>query len=212
MEHNKTKNEILKDLNVNPDTGLTFEEVEKRLKEYGKNKLEEKAKKTLLARFIDQLKDVLIYVLIIASILNVIAHFPDGFTEAGIILMVVLINAVVGVMQESKAEKTLEALKKISAPKALVKREGKVMEIDSENLVVGDIVIIEAGRYIPADLRLISTKNLQIEESAFTGESYAVSKDSEFVSEQENIPIGDKINLAFVINSCYIWKRRRCSN
>ena len=186
----------LKELNVDKN-GLSENEANIRLEKYGQNKLEEAKKKTLFERFINQLKDVLIYVLIIASIINVIAHFPDGFTEAVIILMVVLINAVVGVMQESKAEKTLEALKKLSSPRAIVRREGKVYEIDSEYLVPGDIVIIDAGRYIPADLRLIDTQNLQVEESAFTGESHAVLKDANFISEEDNIPMGDKINLVY---------------
>ncbi len=196
MEFKKSSEEVLKELNVDKN-GLSENEAKIRLEKYGQNKLEEAKKKTLFERFINQLKDVLIYVLIIASIINVIAHFPDGFTEAVIILMVVLINAVVGVMQESKAEKTLEALKKISSPRAIVRREGKVYEIDSEYLVPGDIVIIDAGRYIPADLRLIDTQNLQVEESAFTGESHAVLKDANFISEEDNIPMGDKINLVY---------------
>ncbi|WP_314011284.1 cation-translocating P-type ATPase [Pseudostreptobacillus hongkongensis] len=196
MEFKKSSEEVLKELNVDKN-GLSENEAKIRLEKYGQNKLEEAKKKTLFERFINQLKDVLIYVLIIASIINVIAHFPDGFTEAGIILMVVLINAVVGVMQESKAEKTLEALKKLSSPRAIVRREGKVYEIDSEYLVPGDIVIIDAGRYIPADLRLIDTQNLQVEESAFTGESHAVLKDANFISEEDNIPMGDKINLVY---------------
>ena len=196
MEFKKSSEEVLKELNVDKN-GLSENEAKLRLEKYGQNKLEEAKKKTLFERFINQLKDVLIYVLIIASVINVIAHFPDGFTEAGIILMVVLINAVVGVMQESKAEKTLEALKKLSSPRAIVRREGKVYEIDSEYLVPGDIVIIDAGRYIPADLRLIDTQNLQVEESAFTGESHAVLKDANFISEEDNIPMGDKINLVY---------------
>ena len=139
----------------------------------------------------------MIYVLLIASVINVIAHGIDGLTEAVIILMVVLINAVVGVVQESRAEKTLEALKELSTPRAIVRRNGEVIEIDSKELVPGDIVIIDAGRYIPADLRLIETQNLQVEESAFTGESHAVNKDANFIAQDHNIPMGDKINLAY---------------
>ena len=139
----------------------------------------------------------MIYVLLIASVINVIAHGIDGLTEAAIILMVVLINAVVGVVQESRAEKTLEALKELSTPRAIVRRNGEVIEIDSKELVPGDIVIIDAGRYIPADLRLIETQNLQVEESAFTGESHAVNKDANFIAQDHNIPMGDKINLAY---------------
>lgn len=197
MEFNKSVNEVLKEQNVNSKVGLSDSEVNERLQKYGENKLDEVKKKTLLQRFIYQLKDVMIYVLLIASIINVIAHGIDGLTEAAIILMVVLINAVVGVVQESRAEKTLEALKELSTSRAIVRRNGEVIEIDSKELVPGDIVIIDAGRYIPADLRLIETQNLQVEESAFTGESHAVNKDANFIAQDHNIPMGDKINLAY---------------
>ena len=197
MEFKKSVNEVLKEQNINSKVGLSDLEVNERLKKYGENKLDEVKKKTLLQRFIYQLKDVMIYVLLIASVINVIAHGIDGLTEAVIILMVVLINAVVGVVQESRAEKTLEALKELSTPRAIVRRNGEVIEIDSKELVPGDIVIIDAGRYIPADLRLIETQNLQVEESAFTGESHAVNKDANFIAQDHNIPMGDKINLAY---------------
>ena len=197
MEFKKSINEVLKEQNVNSKVGLSDSEVNERLQKYGENKLDEVKKKTLLQRFIYQLKDVMIYVLLIASVINVIAHGIDGLTEAAIILMVVLINAVVGVVQESRAEKTLEALKELSTPRAIVRRNGEVIEIDSKELVPGDIVIIDAGRYIPADLRLIETQNLQVEESAFTGESHAVNKDANFIAQDHNIPMGDKINLAY---------------
>ena len=197
MEFKKSINEVLKEQNVNSKVGLSDSEVNERLQKYGENKLDEVKKKTLLQRFIYQLKDVMIYVLLIASVINVIAHGIDGLTEAVIILMVVLINAVVGVVQESRAEKTLEALKELSTPRAIVRRNAEVIEIDSKELVPGDIVIIDAGRYIPADLRLIETQNLQVEESAFTGESHAVNKDANFIAQDHNIPMGDKINLAY---------------
>lgn len=197
MEFKKSVNEVLKEQNVNSKVGLSDSEVNERLQKYGENKLDEVKKKTLLQRFIYQLKDVMIYVLLIASVINVIAHGIDGLTEAAIILMVVLINAIVGVVQESRAEKTLEALKELSTPRAIVRRNGEVIEIDSKELVPGDIVIIDAGRYIPADLRLIETQNLQVEESAFTGESHAVNKDANFIAQDHNIPMGDKINLAY---------------
>lgn len=197
MEFKKSINEVLKEQNVNSKVGLSDSEVNERLQKYGENKLDEVKKKTLLQRFIYQLKDVMIYVLLIASVINVIAHGIDGLTEAVIILMVVLINAVVGVVQESRAEKTLEALKELSTPRAIVRRNAEVIEIDSKELVPGDIVIIDAGRYIPADLRLIETQNLQVEESAFTGESHAVNKDANFIAKDHNIPMGDKINLAY---------------
>ena len=197
MEFKKSINEVLSEQNVNSKIGLSTIEVNERLQKYGENKLDEVKKKTLLQRFISQLKDVMIYVLLIASVINIVAHGFDGLTEAVIILMVVLINAVVGVVQESRAEKTLEALKELSTPRAIVRRNGEVVEIDSKELVPGDIVIIDAGRYIPADLRLIETQNLQVEESAFTGESHAVNKDANFIAQDHNIPMGDKINLAY---------------
>ena len=197
MEFKKSINEVLSEQNVNSKIGLSTIEVNERLQKYGENKLDEVKKKTLLQRFISQLKDVMIYVLLIASVINIVAHGFDGLTEAVIILMVVLINAVVGVVQESRAEKTLEALKELSTPRAIVRRNGEVIEIDSKELVPGDIVIIDAGRYIPADLRLIETQNLQVEESAFTGESHAVNKDANFIAQDHNIPMGDKINLAY---------------
>lgn len=197
MEFKKSINEVLSEQNVNSKIGLSTIEVNERLRKYGENKLDEVKKKTLLQRFISQLKDVMIYVLLIASVINIVAHGFDGLTEAVIILMVVLINAVVGVVQESRAEKTLEALKELSTPRAIVRRNGEVVEIDSKELVPGDIVIIDAGRYIPADLRLIETQNLQVEESAFTGESHAVNKDANFIAQDHNIPMGDKINLAY---------------
>ena len=197
MEFKKSINEVLSEQNVNSKIGLSTIEVNERLQKYGENKLDEVKKKTLLQRFISQLKDVMIYVLLIASVINIVAHGFDGLTEAVIILMVVLINAVVGVVQESRAAKTLEALKELSTPRAIVRRNGEVVEIDSKELVPGDIVIIDAGRYIPADLRLIETQNLQVEESAFTGESHAVNKDANFIAQDHNIPMGDKINLAY---------------
>ena len=197
MEFKKSINEVLSEQNVNSKIGLSTIEVNERLQKYGENKLDEVKKKTLLQRFISQLKDVMIYVLLIASVINIVAHGFDGLTEAVIILMVVLINAVVGVVQESRAEKTLEALKELSTPRAIVRKNREVVEIDSKELVPGDIVIIDAGRYIPADLRLIETQNLQVEESAFTGESHAVNKDANFIAQDHNIPMGDKINLAY---------------
>ncbi|WP_346982963.1 cation-translocating P-type ATPase, partial [Clostridium perfringens] len=166
----------------------------RRLEKYGKNKLETKKKKTLFKQFLSQLKDVMIYILIIAAI---ISAFLGEISDALIILLVIIINAVIGVIQESKAEKALDALKELSTPKALVKRDGSLKEILSEDIVPGDIVIIDAGRYIPGDLRLIDTANLKIEESAFTGESVPSEKDASFLPDKE-VPIGDQNNMAFM--------------
>ncbi|HAT4308746.1 TPA: calcium-transporting P-type ATPase, PMR1-type [Clostridium perfringens] len=194
MWYKKSKNEILKDLDVDEKNGLSSTEALRRLEKYGKNKLETKKKKTLFKQFLSQLKDVMIYILIIAAI---ISAFLGEISDALIILLVIIINAVIGVVQESKAEKALDALKELSTPKALVKRDGSLKEILSEDIVPGDIVIIDSGRYIPGDLRLIDTANLKIEESAFTGESVPSEKDASFLPDKE-IPIGDQNNMAFM--------------
>ncbi|MFY8224534.1 calcium-transporting P-type ATPase, PMR1-type [Clostridium perfringens] len=194
MWYKKSKNEILQELNVDEKNGLSSTEALRRLEKYGKNKLETKKKKTLFKQFLSQLKDVMIYILIIAAI---ISAFLGEISDALIILLVIIINAVIGVIQESKAEKALDALKELSTPKALVKRDGSLKEILSEDIIPGDIVIIDAGRYIPGDLRLIDTANLKIEESAFTGESVPSEKDASFLPDKE-IPIGDQNNMAFM--------------
>ena len=152
MWFSKPQEEVLKEFDVDPATGLSTEEAERRLEQYGRNKLEGKAKKGILALFLGQLKDMLIYVLLAAAgITFVIGEYVDGL----IILLVVILNAIIGVVQEYKAEKAIEALQQMTTPRALVQRDGEVKEINSEEIVTGDIVIIEAGRNIPADLRLI---------------------------------------------------------
>ena len=198
MWFTKSQEAVLKELNVNSKTGLSTEEAKKRLEKYGLNKLKGKPKKSLLQLFLAQLKDVLIYVLIGAAVINIIAHGSEGIPDALIILTVVLINALVGVIQESKAEKALEALQQMTAPKSLVRRNGEVIEINSEELVPGDILIIDAGRYIPADVRLIESANLQIQESSLTGESVPSEKNADFITSDEKISVGDKENMAFM--------------
>ena len=198
MWFTKSQEAVLKELNVNSKTGLSTEEAKKRLEKYGLNKLKGKPKKSLLQLFLAQLKDVLIYVLIGAAVINIIAHRTEGIPDALIILTVVLINALVGVIQESKAEKALEALQQMTAPKSLVRRNGEVIEINSEELVPGDILVIDAGRYIPADVRLIESANLQIQESSLTGESVPSEKNADFITSDEKISVGDKENMAFM--------------
>ena len=198
MWFTKSQESVLKELNVNSKTGLSTEEAKKRLEKYGLNKLKGKPKKSLLQLFLAQLKDVLIYVLIGAALINIIAHGTEGIPDALIILAVVLINALVGVIQESKAEKALEALQQMTAPKSLVRRNGEVIEINSEELVPGDILVIDAGRYIPADVRLIESANLQIQESSLTGESVPSEKNADFITSDEKISVGDKENMAFM--------------
>ena len=187
--------ESLSQLEVDPKNGLTTSESETRLNEYGKNKLEEKKRKSIFMMFVEQLNDYLIYVLFAAV---AITFFMGEYTDGIIILIVIFINAFLGLFQEIRANNAIDALKNLSHPKALVRRDGKTMEIDSELLVPGDIVLLEAGRIIPADLRLVESASLQIDESALTGESVAAEKDAEVQLEEDYIPLGDRINLAYM--------------
>jgi len=191
----KTCEEVLKELEVDQGTGLSSEEVRKRLEKYGENKLKGKPRKSLVSLFFDQLRDMLIYVLLGATAITIAI---GEYVDAIIILLVVILNAIIGVVQEYKAEKAIEALQKMTTPKALVRRDGEIKEVDSEEIVPGDIVIIDAGRYIPADLRLIDSVNLQIEESALTGESVPTDKNAKDVHDDPKAPIGDRSNMAFM--------------
>lgn len=195
MWFSKSKDDVTKELNVNPSTGLTTQEAKARLEKYGPNKLKGKPKKSLISLFFAQLKDMLIYVLLAAAVITI---FIGEHVDSIIILLVVLINAVIGVVQEAKAEKAVEALQKMTTPRSLVRRDGEVKEINSEEVVPGDIIILDAGRFIPADLRLLESANLQIEESALTGESVPSSKDADDIHEDPKTPIGDKSNMAFM--------------
>ncbi|GAB6154037.1 calcium-translocating P-type ATPase, SERCA-type [Desulfosporosinus burensis] len=194
MWFNKNTEYVLKELEVNSTTGLSENEVIQRREKYGLNELVTKKPKTLLRIFLSQLNNIMIYILIGAAL---ISGFIGEISDAVIIGIVILINAIVGVIQESKAEKALDALKKLSTPKALVKRDGTLKEIPSQEVVSGDVVIIDAGRYIPCDLRLIETANLQIEESALTGESVPSDKQANLLIEAEDTPLGDQKNMAF---------------
>lgn len=189
--------EVLKRLEVNSQEGLTNKEAEERLQKYGPNAFQEKKPKTKFQMFVSQLRDPMIYILFGAV---VISSFLKEFSDAVIILAVILLNAVIGVVQESKAEKSLEALKKLSSPTALVRRNGSPVEIPAAELVAGDIVLLEAGRIIPADLRLISAINMKIEESALTGESVPVQKDAEFIADGD-VTLGDRLNMAYLSTS-----------
>jgi Ca2+-transporting ATPase len=195
MWFSKSQDEVLKDLNVDPLVGLSSTEAKQRQEKYGLNKLKGKPKKSLISLFLAQLKDMLIYVLLGAAVITLVI---GEYADAIIIILVVLINAVVGVVQEFKAEKAVEALQQMTTPRSLVRRDGEIKEISSEELVPGDIIIIDAGRYIPADLRLIDSANLQIEESALTGESVPTEKDASAIYSDPKTPIGDKNNMAFM--------------
>ncbi len=195
MWYIKNPKDVIKEFNVNPLNGLSSEEVEVRREKYGWNRLNSKKQKSLLRMFFEQLNDVLIYILMAAAL---VSGALGEISDAVIIAFVILLNAVIGVIQEAKAEKALEALKKLSTPKAVVKRDGILKEIPSEEIVPGDVVIIDAGRYIPCDLRLIETANLQIEESALTGESVPVDKDADLVISDTDTALGDQKNMAFM--------------
>lgn len=191
----KSQEDVLTALDVNPFLGLSEKEAKARLEKYGRNKLKEKTRQSLVALFFTQLKDMLIYVLLGAAVITIVI---GEYVDSIIIISVVIINAIIGMIQEYKASKALEALQQMTALKSLVKRGGEIKEIPSEEIVPGDIIIIDAGRYIPADLRLIESVNLQIEESALTGESVPVDKNACAQYQDAHIPIGDKSNMAFM--------------
>ncbi|WP_373738870.1 cation-translocating P-type ATPase, partial [Jeotgalibaca porci] len=173
-------------------TGLTSAEAKKRAEEYGPNALEEGEQKSLLAKFMDQFKDFMIVVLLAAALISgVLGEISDAI----IILMVVVLNAVLGVYQESKAEEAIAALRQMASPMARVKRDGEVVTVRSDEIVPGDIVLLEAGDVVPADLRLIESNSLKIEEAALTGESVPVEK--ELVDIDADAGIGDRLNMAF---------------
>ncbi|AIS52151.1 calcium-transporting ATPase 1 [Thermoanaerobacter kivui] len=186
--------EIKKELETDDKNGLTQEQANERLLKYGKNALKEKKKKSIFSLFLEQFKDYMVLILIIASI---ISFFLGETTDAVIILAIVILNALLGTIQENKAEKSLEALKKLSQPLAKVIRDGKVMEVEASSLVIGDVVLIEAGNIIPADGRLVEAKNLKVDESVLTGESVPVEK-VDTVIEKEDIPLGDRFNLVYM--------------
>lgn len=199
MWHTMSAKDVAEKLEVKLKEGLTNEEAKKRLKEYGENKLQDKKKESILVRFLKQFKDFMIIILIFASIISALISKLEGsndYLDSIIIIAIVVLNAIIGIIQESKAEKSLEALKEMSAPIAKVRRDGKIIQIESKDVVPGDIVILEAGNYVPADCRLISTSNLKIEESALTGETVPVEKDGNAILNLK-IALGDTINMAF---------------
>ena len=195
---NKKIEEIENELKTNREKGLTEGEVQEIRKEKGFNELKATKKKTLIQRFIDQFKDFSIIILIIAAIVSGIVGITEGegITDTIIILIVVLVNAIIGIAQESKAEKSLEALQKLSDHASKVIRNGNIKVIPARELVVGDIVVLDTGDYIPADLRIIEAINLKSQESSLTGESMPVEKTSETIQEKE-VGIGDRINMLF---------------
>ncbi|ERJ76071.1 putative potassium/sodium efflux P-type ATPase, fungal-type [Streptococcus sobrinus W1703] len=193
--HIQTGDEVLKEVDSSKE-GLTSSQAQSRLEAYGKNELEEGENRGLLAKFIDQFKDLMIIILLVAAALSVITEGMHGLTDALIILAVVILNAAFGVYQEGQAEAAIEALKDMSSPLARVRRDGHVTEIDSKELVPGDVVLLEAGDVVPADMRLLEAASLKIEEAALTGESVPVEKDLT-VDLAEDAGIGDRLNIAY---------------
>ena len=198
--HSKEKQEVLSELNVQEAKGLSLQEVEKRRSKFGENRLREKKSKSNLERFAEQFKDVMILILLAAAAISFIVAFvekdAEGFFEPLLILLIVVVNAVMGVMQESRAEKALEALKNMSAPHARVLRDGRESIVDASELVPGDIIRLEAGDFVPADARLLHSVSLKSEESALTGESVPAEKDAS-ACPKENAPLGDRTNMVF---------------
>ena len=198
--HTQTISEVLHSLSSDQSNGLNSDTVSKLQAQYGPNKLKEKKKKSNLKRFGEQFKDVMILILIAAAIVSFIIACieknPQEFFEPLLILLIVILNAIMGVMQESKAEKALDALKNMSAPHARVIRNGKEEIIDATELVPGDIIKLEAGDFIPADARLLYSTSLKCEESALTGESVPSEKDYS-ADVAENAPLGDRANMVF---------------
>ncbi|WP_347103674.1 cation-translocating P-type ATPase [Streptococcus thermophilus] len=187
--------EVLKSLDTSVD-GLSTAQAKERLDAYGYNELDEGEKRSLLSKFIDQFKDLMIIILLVVAALSIITEGRHGLTDACIIFAVVVLNAAFGVYQEGQAEAAIEALKNMSSPMARVRRDGNVVEIDSRELVPGDIVLLEAGDVVPADMRLIEAASLKIEESALTGESVPVEKDITETVEAE-AGIGDRVNMCY---------------
>lgn len=196
----KTTKQLEEMLDVQSETGLTSEQVKERLKKNGYNELTKPKKDSLLVKFVHQFKDALVIILLIAAAVS-IAVEPNEWIDSFIIVVVVLVNALLGVIQESKAEKSLEALQKLSAPTAKVIRNNQVQIVDAKELVVGDVLILEAGDCVGSDARIIESYNLQIDESALTGESVPVHKSSDPLESNE-LPLGDRINMAY--QSCNV--------
>ncbi len=205
MFETKSAKEVLQQLDSNVEQGLTSQEAGERLVKYGPNKLPEKKKTPLFFVFLGQFNDPMIFILLAAallsvgiSIFNVVKNGESfDFADPIIILGVCVLNAIIGTVQENKAEKSLEALKKMSSPTCVVRRDGKLIELKAEELVLGDIVILEEGRTVPADLRLTEAINLKTDESSLTGESLPVEKDANIVFSDE-VGVGDRVNMVYM--------------
>jgi Ca2+-transporting ATPase len=191
--HGLTIEETLDQLETSVTVGLSLDEASARLVTYGPNELKEAPRPTFWARLLDQFRNFLIIILIVASVISLLL---GDYVEAAAIMAIVILNAVLGVIQESRAEEALAALRKMTAPESRVMRAGHQITIPARELVPGDVVLLEAGNYIPADVRLIESANLRVEEASLTGESVPVQKNADLILEEE-IPLGDRKNMAY---------------
>ncbi len=199
MWHTYSILEVCEKLNTNQNSGLKEKEAQKRKKIYGDNIIKEKKKSNIILKFLAQFKDFMIIILLIASLLSGLIEYLEkthDYTDSIIIIAIVVFNAIIGVIQENKAEKSIEALKKLASPTCKVKRDGKVFNIDTKDLVPGDIILLENGNLVPADCRLTKVYNLKIDESALTGETIPVEKHTETI-RNKNIATADMYNMAF---------------
>ena len=199
MWHTYKINDVVKNFRTNIENGLSDEAVKIRKEEYGENKLKNKPKESLFMRFIKQFNDFMIIILIIASIISAVVSYMQGendYIDSIIIIAIIMLNAIMGLVQEAKAEKSIESLKQMTPQIAKVIRNKKTIEIHAEELVPGDIIILEAGNYVPADCRIIENYNLKIEESSLTGETIPVDKDCSKIFPKD-ATIGDLLNMAF---------------
>lgn len=205
-EYLRSKEDVMNEIGSNA-SGLTSSQANERLEKNGKNKLAEGKKDSLLKRFLSQLADPMIIILIVAAVISAVTAAVggenEGYADVIIIMFVVLVNAILGVYQESKAEKAIEALQEIAAATSKVIRDGKLITVKSEDIVVGDIVVLEAGDSVPADCRIIECASMKIEESALTGESVPVTKTAEIIDSlgSDDVPLGDRKNMCYMGSS-----------
>jgi len=204
--YNKSISEIEKELSTDKNNGLSQEEAAKRLAENGENIIAEKPHSSVLVKFLNQFKDFMILILIIAAIVSgILNHINgEGMADTFIILIVIVVNAIIGTVQEVKSEKSMDALKSMTANMAKVIRNGKQIVIASKDLVVGDVVVIETGDSVAADMRVIESINLKTQESSLTGESVPVEKIANTL-EQQDLPIGDIKKYGVFFIASYLW-------
>ncbi|MEK6655149.1 MAG: HAD-IC family P-type ATPase, partial [Thermodesulfobacteriota bacterium] len=194
VSHEKTIDEVVRDLQTHLEKGLSGEEAQDRLRKYGTNELTERPRPGFFSLLLEQFNNFLVIILIVAAVVTVLL---GEYIDAIAITVIIVLNAVLGVIQESKAEQAIASLKKMAAPHAQVIRDGRQTSIPGRELVVGDIVLLEAGNYVPADMRLVESVNLKVEEASLTGESLPVEKKAKVVLDKE-IPLGDRKNTVFM--------------